>query len=84
MRNALRDGLRLGGAPSRKAIAAREAADGIPVSGEQVAQWNLAIDRLTRWNVFLTHTNINANDVVDTVTGGTPTATNSFNYETSQ
>jgi hypothetical protein len=72
MRKALKDGLRLSRVPTRKAIdAANESVNDVPASGEQVSQWNTSLDRLIRWNVFLTHVNLNANNLVDSVTGDT-------------
>jgi hypothetical protein len=34
----------------------------VSASGEQVSQWNTSLDRLIRWNTFLTHVNLNARD----------------------
>jgi hypothetical protein len=32
-----------------------------------MSEWTNSIDRLTRWDVFLTHVNVNCHGVVDTI-----------------
>ncbi|KAN0073344.1 hypothetical protein V8E54_008564 [Elaphomyces granulatus] len=49
----------------RAIIAAGESVDG--PSPAQMSEWTNSIDRLTRWNVFLTHVNVNCHGVVDTI-----------------
>ena len=71
MRKLLSEGARLSRFAKGANIADEESADGFsPVSGERISEWTNAIDRLTRWNVFLTHVNLNCHEVVDTITGG--------------
>lgn len=42
-----------------------------PLSEQELDVYLNMIDRIIRWNHFLTHVNINAHELIDLVTGGT-------------
>jgi len=71
MRNALSEGVRIARPATRKRVAEAEEAEGYEVvASEQMKQWTNEIDRIIRFNIFLTHSNLNAHEVIDTITGG--------------
>jgi hypothetical protein len=66
MRNALSEGIRIARPATRKQVFEAEEFEE-PVAPDMYKQWLNEIDRIIRFNVFLTHRNINAHQLIDTI-----------------